>query len=274
MPTPFPYLVIATPRDATRPPASDQVHRLRGYRGWKPPRHTRIKRAQVPLPPLVPRSEWTARIAAAAGKSLKDLYPLPAKDQNGLGYCWVYGSTRAVEIERVRTGLTQLEFCPESLGGPLTNWQNEGGYASEAFAGLETAGIAESKLCPFPHHLNPRTWDRLWKDNALSHETATWTEISPDDRSPDFDEIVTALLDNRPVAAGLSWWGHLVCFLQPILLPPETNCQVNTPDGAKVGILFQNSWGPDWPTTAANGYACLVESLATPDGAAVPILVH
>jgi hypothetical protein len=38
-------------------------------------------------------------------------------------------------------------------------------------------------------------------------------------------------------------------------------------------VLFQNSWGADWPTPGANGLACLTESKATPDGAAAPIIV-
>jgi hypothetical protein len=40
-----------------------------------------------------------------------------------------------------------------------------------------------------------------------------------------------------------------------------------------VGVLFQNSWGVDWPSPAANGFACLTESRATPDGAAAPVIV-
>jgi hypothetical protein len=77
-----------------------------------------------------------------------------------------------------------------------------------------------------------------------------------------FDEVITCLLNRVPVAAGLDWWGHLVCFLDPVILP----------DGS-VGVLFQNSWGVDWPTPGANGLACLTESRGTPDGAAAPVIV-
>ena len=108
-----------------------------------------------------------------------------------------------------------------------------------------------------PHSLRPRLWKPGWQQNALEHEVADWYQIGTS-----FDEVITCLLNRIPVAAGLDWWGHLVCFLDPIILP----------DGS-VGVLFMNSWGVDWPTPGANGLACLTEDLATPDGAAAPIIV-
>ena len=51
-----------------------------------------------------------------------------------------------------------------------------------------------------------------------------------------------------------------MCFLDPIILP----------DGS-VGVLFENSWGEDWPTKGMEGFACLTENYATPDGAASPV---
>ena len=206
------------------------------------------------------RSEWKDRIAAGKGKFLSDLVTakgIKSKDQNGLNYCWVYGSTRAVEIQRVRQGMAYEELAPESIGGPCTNWRNVGGYAGEAFDQLEKAGACEASFMDAPHSLHPNKWKAGWQENAKNHEVVKWNEIGTS-----FDEVITCLFNLIPVAAGLDWWGHLVCFLDPVILP----------DGS-VGVLFQNSWGTDWPTAGANGFATLTERKATPDGAACPVIV-
>lgn len=265
MPGDFPYKIITKPSDV-------QLSRENGYRGWRRDSHRRLLHGPNVVADVIPRSAWRAQIASLGNRNLATAYPLPAKDQNGLGYCWVYGSTRAVEVERAHLGLAPISLCPESLGGPLTGWRNEGGYASEAFNAIETAGIANAELCPSPHALNPRLWNPRWAADARSHEVATWDDIEQTDRAPTFDELISCLLSPVPVAIGLDWWGHLVCALAAISLPPETACDVNTPDGGKIGVLFQNSWGADWPTPGANGLAVLVESLATPDGAAAPTI--
>ena len=185
-----------------------------------------------------------------------------AKDQNGLGYCWVYGSTRAVEVQRAVQGLATLDLSPESVGGPCTHWRNQGGYASEAFEQLQNFGACESSFMDAPHSLHPNCWKPGWQANAAAARGGRLVRHPERRRRAIFDEVITCLLNRVPVAAGLDWWGHLVCFLDPIILP----------DGS-VGVLFQNSWGVDWPTPGANGLACLTESRATPDGAAAPIVV-
>lgn len=261
----FPYKIIASTADADR-------IRPRGYRGWNGARFADRNRNPSPVLATIPRALWAEAICNLGPANLKDAYPLPAKDQNGLGLCWAYGSTRVVEVKRLALGLPSLELCPESVAGPLTGWRDEGGYAAEAFAQIEQYGIAIQSLCPNPHALNPRLWDPSWQANAKSHEAVNWYDIEQADRLPNYDEVVTCLLNRTPVAAGLDWWGHLVAFLAAIILPPDVNCAVNTPTGHKVGVLFQNSWGTDWPNAGDNGYAVLVEQLATPDGAAAPTI--
>lgn len=276
----FPWYIITSRHNSRTPINRDASIRHLGYLGWRAPtKEPRPLRDGVVLT-LLPRAEWAGRIAAIADRQLVNQFPLPAKDQNGLGYCWCYGSTRALEIERRRLGLDNLDLCPESVGGPCTNWRNEGGYAREYMDYAEKHGVCESRFADDPHRLQPQLWQPGWQDNAASHRVATWLDIEHGDAEPTFDELVSALLGPetdgstcRPVAIGLPWWGHLVCALGAYILPPTTDCDANTPTGDKIGVLFQNSWGPDWPSAGANGYAVLVERLATPDGAAVPDIV-
>jgi hypothetical protein len=260
----FPYLIISDANyrqfAGTDPGRSFST----GYHGWQRPDAPHAFRGKRPIDHTIPRSRWHDLINAGQGTFLSDLVKnrgIRAKDQNGLGYCWVYGSTRAVEVERAIAGLPFLDLAPESVGGPCTNWRNEGGYASEAFDQLQNHGACESSFLDAPHSLHVNRWKAGWQENAKLHEAVDWYEIGAGD-SNIFDEVITCLLNRIPVAAGLDWWGHLVCFLDPVILP----------DGS-VGVLFQNSWGVDWPSPGANGLACLTEDRATPDGAAAPIMV-
>ena len=112
-----------------------------------------------------------------------------------------------------------LDLSPESVAGPCTHWRNQGGYASEAFDQLESGGACENSYMDRPWSLKPRLWKAGWQTNAASHELPAWYDLESLDQTPIFDKVVTCLLNRVPVAAGLAWWGHLVCFLDAIILP-------------------------------------------------------
>lgn len=286
----FPYVVItdsnwrqyaaaAAPgyHDSDFPPQpilAPMLQGSRGYMGWNHPDRRREFRGSRPLTQLVPRSEWTARLQAGQGSFLSDLVKqrgIKALNQDGLSFCWAYGSTRAAQLWRILGGKPWLDLSPESVAGPCTKWRNQGGYASEAFDQMEHYGACQTSFMDRPWSLQPRKWKPGWQQDALQHELPDWYELDGSDESGIFDEVVSLLLNRVPVAAGLGWWGHLVCFIDAILLPPGT-AKPNTPDGSVVGVLFQNSWDVDWPAAGANGLCCLVESRATPDGAAAPVV--
>jgi hypothetical protein len=282
---PFPYLIISD-TNAHEFCSGGPSARHFGYRGWQRPDAPHAFRGGRPIASTIPRDQWPALIKAGQGSFLSDLIKqqnIDAKDQNGLSLCWCYGSTRAVEVRRATMGLPFRDLSPESVAGPCTGWRNEGGYASEAFDQLQSAGACETSYMDAPHSLRANRWKAGWQENANLHEAVEWYEIPAGSRehgaesseqnasclapssmlpAPSFDQVITCLLNRIPVAAGLGWWGHLVCFLDPVLLP----------DGS-VGVLFQNSWGRDWPTPGANGLAVLTERKATPDGAAAPVIV-
>jgi hypothetical protein len=266
----FPYLIIGdhNAHEYSRP--ADEP----GYKGWQQPAapHT-FYRGPRPVGPLVPRSEWTRRIEQGQGSFLSDLkrqHNIEALDQDGLNYCWAYGSVRAAQYWRLLKGLRWLDLSPESVAGPCVNWRNRGGYASQAFEQMERAGVCETSYMDEPWSRDPRKWKEGWQENAAQNALPNWYAIERD-HVPDFDEVITCLLSRLPVAAGLPWWGHLVCFLEAVIVPAGS-APANTPDGAAVGVLFENSYGVDWPRKGANGLAVLTESRATPDGAAAPVL--
>ena len=83
-----------------------------------------------------------------------------------------------------------------------------------------------------PHSLRPKRWKPGWQDNAQLHEAVQWYDLESSDQQPIFDEVVSCLLSRVPVAAGLAWWGHLVCFLDAVILPPGV-APANTPTATR-----------------------------------------
>ena len=79
--------------------------------------------------PIIPRSQWAALVKEGQGTFLSDLLKargVKVKDQDSLGYCWVYASTETVEAAGAVQGQPYVELAPESIGGRLTGWRNRG----------------------------------------------------------------------------------------------------------------------------------------------------
>ena len=219
-----------------------------GYiKGTNPPNLPRLSAVY----PKVPRSQWPALHAQAKGTYLGDLIraaKIPVKDQDGLGYCWVYASTSCVEAIRALQGQPLLVLSPESVGGPVTGWRNQGGWGYDALEQLTKAGACETSYMDSANSLRPSRWKAGWEANAELHKiTDAWATIDDDG----FDGVVTAVLLRLPVSIGLDWWGHQVIITGLVDL-----------GNGKWGVEFRNSWG-DWED---DGWSTLTEAKAQPSG--------
>ena len=247
-----------------------------GFAGRKTPFGTTFHALGADVIPTIPRDQWPARIKLLA-ESKKDLRSLAdaagqkCKDQNGLSYCWVYGSTSAEEVHRTIEGQPYIELSPESVGGPCTGWRNQGGYAEEAAKQLQVYGACASSFMDAPCSLHSSRWKAGWQQDALDHRfDHGWYDVPSD-----FDVVGSILLNEeqpRPIAAGLSWWGHLVAYYGVVMRIGGKLWQPGDPLPTSLSsiafeILFRNSWGASW---GDNGYGTLVESKAIPDGASMP----
>ena len=245
-----------------------------GYAG--PNKHGKVLRGFRAID-LIPRDQWPARIKALYEskqdlRSVADAAGQLVKDQDGLSLCWAYGSTSAAEVNNILMGEGYKNLAPESVAGPITGWQNEGGYAEPAAVQLTNYGACTMDFLDAPNSLNPAAWKPGWQTEALDNRFDHGFYDVPQD----FDTVCTILLGGvdgtpHPVAAGLSWWGHLVCYYNPAMWVNGVLWQAGQPlptPGAKVtyGVLFRNSWG-DW---GDNGYGTLTEAKAVPDGASMP----
>jgi hypothetical protein len=201
---------------------------------------------------VIPRDQWKQLVKQGQGTFLSDLIKaakIPAKDQDGLGYCWVYASTSTVETCRAIQGQPYVNLSPESVGGPINNWRNQGGNGIDALDQLSKVGACAMSFMDAPNSLHPSRWKQGWEADCANHKiTASWTSLSS------FDEVFTALLLRLPVSIGLDWWSHQVLLTDPAVI------------GNGYGVVMRNSWGEDWPSAGAGGWSTLTESNSQPDG--------
>lgn len=174
---------------------------------------------------------------------------LPILDQNGLPYCWMYGTVAGVMNRYAAQGIDPVPHL--SATGPAAQgkrWREQGGWAGEAIEYIERYGIPT--VDTWPEHSMQRSLvdNHQQKLDAAQHKIVSFQEI----QSRDFDAAVSALIDPlnpTPVTLGLAWWGHLVCGLRAVKIA-----------GGRYGILIVNSWTKKW---GENGYAVLAQDKAT-----------
>lgn len=202
---------------------------------------------------IIPRRQWDELIELQDRNQSSPLHlhqqqNAPILDQNGYGYCWMFGAVAGVMNRYAAAGLPIPHLSATAPAWQGKRGKNQGGWAGEAVEYIAKFGIPTVD-----------TWgehDFSWgpADNhaqqldARRHGIVEFEELP----SQNFDAAVSCLLDPynpTPVTLGLMWWGHLVCGLRAVKL-----------GRGQYGIAIVNSWTAKW---GENGYAVLKESKAT-----------
>lgn len=213
-----------------------------------------IPRATDHIDPI-PRTEWPEIIESGKGSFLHDLMKdhLPPHDQGQTNYCTFHGTVRSLEASRIWQGQKPILLSAESLAVPVTGGVNRGAAVDEAVIQAKSYGPCPQEYWP----LNDRNirnakdgWDKIREQFRLIQ----WIDVHG------FDMQMTLALLRIPVIIGLSWWGHCVCQLDPVMFEDGT-----------FGIGCDNSWGADY---GDYGYFQLTERRGTADlGAVAPLCV-
>lgn len=217
--------------------------------------------------PLIPRSEWSARIAeAVATKSqLSDIRnradggkPFKSLDQNGQGYCWAYGTTAAVMLLRAKANQPYVRLSGHSVGCKVKGFRDEGGWGALSLDFIKQYGVAP--VDAWPEKSMSRSNDRpeMWAAASKFRVSEDWMDLQSPvyDRDMTFDQLATLLLNRVPVVCDFMWWGHCVVAMDLVEV-----------ERGSFGVRILNSWTDNWED---NGTSVITGNRATPDNAVAP----
>ncbi len=214
--------------------------------------------------PLIPESEWQARLDAriAAKAQLSDVrnqgmngQPIPSRDQNGKGYCWAHSSTSAIMIARALAGEPYADLSAFMVACIIKGYRDEGGYGAESLEFIANTGIPTSEFWA-QQSMSRSNDNAAMRANAALHKFTQWRDLD-DSGSNVKAQLVTSLLMGFPVVVDYNWWSHSICALDLVSLSPFR-------------IRIWNSWGDSW---SENGTGILEGNKAIPDGQIAPRVI-
>jgi hypothetical protein len=249
----------------------------------------------VSMPLIMDSAERSARIKdqIEGGYRLSDWcrrgnngLPIPSRDQNGRGYCWIHSGCSALIAIRARDGMPYADLSAYAGACLIKRYRDEGGWGAQGLDWIMEKGLPTSQFWP-QKSVNPANDNAAtWADALNYRVTEGWIDIAQAqyDRNLTFDQVITCLLLGIPVIGDFNWWGHSVCLLDVV----DGNQQRETvkSDSGKrqttkqfedfwgintlttgFSVRIWNSWGDSW---SDSGMGVLTGSKAIPDGATAP----
>jgi len=211
---------------------------------------------------LIPREQWPDLIARKDREKswIDDMVAdlgVPAKDQDGLGYCHGYGPVTVLEIARAIAGLPYVELSAESVAGRVVGWRNKGGDPEEDLEVIAKYGACAASFMDKPNSITPSRWQKDWEENALLHRAEEFITGVDGQR---WDFAVTCALRNIPTSPWFNWWSHCISGSYRVRYDVKTK---------KVQIKNRNNWGPSW---GENGFGWFSEGTHRGGGTPTGIL--
>lgn len=199
---------------------------------------------------LIDESEWADRIRDQ-DKYKSNLYHyslesgLPCLDQNSTNYCWINGPVHCMEIERLKETGQIVSLSPASAGARIKQFRNVGGWGSQGLEWMREHGVNETSDWP-ANAINRRY---LTDDNIAKAKLNKIVEYFVLDS---WQEVMSCILSNVPVAVGYNWWRHEVTGTHGVLV------------SGKVELGIRNSWSMAW---GDKGFSVLKGQKKYPDDA-------
>jgi C1A family cysteine protease len=209
--------------------------------------------------PLIPRSEWSARIKEleTTKSRLSDVRgPIPSLDQGQVGYCWAHSTTHAVMLCRAVANDPYIPLSAYAVAATIKRGADEGGWCGLSAKFHREKGAPSQAIWPqgdrdYRKYDKPETWA-----NADAHRTTEeWVDLAKAeyDQTLTFDQVATCLLSRIPCAVDFNWWSHSVCALDLVEV-----------EAGSFGLRIWNSWADSW---GERGTGVLQGQKAIPDGA-------
>lgn len=223
--------------------------------------------------PLIPRIEWPERIKDMEGTKsrLSDVrmrgnfgQPIPALDQDGQGYCWMYDPVMGLMIVRAAMHEPYVRLSAHACACKIMNFQDKGGWAAQGVQFLIENGCPSVDFWPEKSMSRQYDTPETWENAKLHRITEGWMEISSPvyDRNLSFDQLATGLLSRRPGTADYYWMGHSMCVLDLVEIDASRDLQ----DPDRWGTRDLNSWTDGW---GDKGFVIIKGNKAIPNGATI-----
>ena len=205
---------------------------------------------------LIDEAEWPERLAEMRAKKqgLLDLREanyavLKSLDQDGLGLCWAFSSTKATMYCRALMNLPGVRLSAWWVAGKVVNWQDQGYWGAASLAQIVKGGVPAESFCPSykSSYDTPEC-----QANAALHRVTEWWDGS-DNPDQAAKQLVSTLLRGRPAVVDLNDMGHSMCAIDIGSLNP-------------LEIVYDNSWGEQGEKGLYRGRG----ARARPDGLVIP----
>lgn len=192
--------------------------------GYIPKEEGFVSRVTKPFPQslIIPREEWADRLAEMQAKQtlMSDIlnrytekYNVKWLNQNPTNYCWCYAVVHAVMILRIWQNEPYKRLAPASAAAIIKNFQNVGGWGSQALDHIAEYGVADEEHWPQPTAMDAIRYGRQYVEssraNALEHRITEWWDIKT------LDEKMSCLFRYIPVPCGYLHMGHEMCSIDP-----------------------------------------------------------
>lgn len=218
--------------------------------------------AGVPTAPedwLIPENEQEERLKEQQANlaSLWDLREanydvLKSLDQDGLGLCWAFSTTKAVMYLRAIMGAPPERLSAWWVAGKVKRWQDQGGWGSESLDQIRSGGVPTEALCP--------SYKSSYDTPAVAADAATRKVIEWYDGTEDRDMnrkiMISAFLRGLPPVLDYNHLSHSMC-----------GCVLKSINPLEVWT--DNSWN-DIDQYGPKGCYKLTGTKAIPDGVVVP----
>jgi len=211
---------------------------------------------EFPAEELVDESEWADRLAenrkTKSGLLVlrTDHYEtLKSLDQDGLGLCWAFSTTKAVMYTRALMNEPPVVLSAWYVAGQIKGWRDEGGWGAASLQFIVETGVPALSLCPAYRSSYDTAETRA---NCANHKVVEWWDGSDDPRLAQ-KQLVSMLLKRVPCVVDLNDMGHSMCAIDIESLNP-------------LRIIFDNSWGEQGDRGLYVGQG----ARARPDGLVVP----
>lgn len=214
--------------------------------------------------PLIPRSEWSARIKEMeqTQSRLSDIRlsgdagnPIPSLDQDGVGYCWAHSVTHTVMMVRAVNNQKYVPLSAFAVAAIIKGGRDEGGWCGLSAKFAREVGIPSQTLWPQGSRKLSLDTPEMRANASLHKITEDWVDLTRQvyDQDLTFDQLATCLLNRIPCAVDFNWWSHSVCALDLVEVEPGS-----------FGVRILNSWSDSW---SDRGMGVLRGQQAIPDGA-------